>query len=301
VKSAFSVAAHLMLCPLVSEEIEVVKTNERFKRHGVQEAPAMTTRKNILVAMVGLAMLAMPVRALAGDHHHGDWDDNPRPQAWHDQGWHNGWYKNHGDRDDYRYQPAWNHEEDENDNEDCDENCGGYYSGGYQAPYYGKSLGQLEQDRRSEYQTYLNMLHRHDSRAANRVLQVLRGTDRQIAARTNGYAPPATSYNPYNEYPYGSGYNNGYYGNNGYGNNGYNGNNPMGALGALVGPLLGVTPQQPSQLRQKSRNEQRPASSWRGVFFNERSAWAAATNGRRVLPSRPSRQRACLQGSSRSC
>ena len=46
-----------------------MKPNEQFKRNEVQEAPAMTTRKNILAAMVGLAMLAMPVRALAGDNH----------------------------------------------------------------------------------------------------------------------------------------------------------------------------------------------------------------------------------------
>jgi len=67
-------------------------------------------------------------------------------------------------------------------------------------------------------------------------LQVLRRTDQRIAALNGGYAPQAPGYGNY----YGSGYNNGYYGNNGY--NGNNGNNPMGALGALVGPLLGVTP-----------------------------------------------------------
>ena len=183
----------------------------------------MTTRKSILAAIVGLAMLAMPVRALAGDHHHGNWDDNPRPQAWHDQGWHNGGYKN--------YQPAPQHENDEYEG-------GGYYGGSYGAPYYGKSPAQLMQDRQNGYQTYLNMLRRHDSRAANRVLQALHGTDQRIAALNGGYVPPAASYDSYNAYPYGgSGYNNGY-----YGNNGNYGNNPMGALGALVGPLLGMTP-----------------------------------------------------------
>ena len=83
------------------------------------------------------------------------------------------------------------------------------------------------QHRQSEYGTYLNMLRRHDSRAANREWQVLLRTDPQIAARTGGYAPPASAYrNPY-------GYSD---------NNGYYGNNPMGALGALVGPLFGMTP-----------------------------------------------------------
>jgi hypothetical protein len=247
-----------------------VKPNECFKRQGVQEASAMTTRKNILAAMVGLAMLAMPVRALAGDHHHRDWDDNPRPQAWHDQGRHNGWFKNHGDRDDYRpgwngrnyyqppvwhhepdgdehryYQPAWHHEDEEDENYN---GGGGYYGGGYSGnygtPYYGKSLGQLMVDRQNEYRTYISLLNRHDSRAANRYRQkVLNPTDQRIAALNRGYVPPSPGFlggpvnwgnGNYNAYPYGSGYNNGYYGNNG--------NNPMGGLGALVGPLLGVTP-----------------------------------------------------------
>ena len=80
------------------------------------------TRKAILAAMVGLAMLAMPVRTLAGDHDHSDWDDNERPQAWHDQGWNNGWFNN-PDRNDYQpgqygnyYQaPAGHHEPDRDD------------------------------------------------------------------------------------------------------------------------------------------------------------------------------------------
>jgi hypothetical protein len=235
----------------------------------------MTTRKNILAAMVGLAMLAMPVRALAGDHHHRDWDDNPRPQAWHDQGNHNGWFKNHGDRDDYRpgwngrnyYQPpVWHHEPDRDDyryyqpvrhhepdaddyscdadGDDCRPVGSGNYGGSYGAPYYGKSLEQLMVDRQNEYRTYISLLNRHDSRAANRYRQkVLNPTDQRIAALNRGYVPPSPGFlggpvnwgnGNYNAYPYGSGYNNGYYGNNG--------NNPMGGLGALVGPLLGVTP-----------------------------------------------------------
>jgi len=236
-----------------------------------QEVPAMMmTRKGVLAAMVGLALLAMPVRALAGDHHHRDWDDNPRPQAWHDQGRHNGWFKNHGDRDDYRpgwtgrnyYQPpVWHHEPDgddyryyqpvrhhepdaddfscDEDGDDCRPVGPGYDGGRYGTPYYGGSgrLDQLMIDRQNEYRLYIRMLNRHDSRAANRVLQVLHRTDRRIAALNGGYVPPDTSYDPYNANPYGPGYNNGY-----YGNNGSYGNNPMGALGALVGPLLGVTP-----------------------------------------------------------
>jgi hypothetical protein len=252
----------------------------------------MTKRKNILAAMVGLAMLAMPVSALAKDHHGGNWN-NPRPQAWHDQGKHNGWFKNQGnqgwhddgwsrnhrDRDDYRpgwngnnyYQPpaAWHHEPDR---DDYGYNGGNGYNGGYEynggygnggtygTPYYGKSLAQLMVDRQNEYRTYMNLLNQHDSRGASRYFQqVLGPTNRRIAALNGGYVPPAAAYNNGyygnnglvggllgnngyygNNAPYGNG---GYYGNNGYsGNNGYYGNNPMGGLGALVGPLLGMTP-----------------------------------------------------------
>ncbi|MGH7837859.1 MAG: hypothetical protein ACREQC_08555 [Candidatus Binataceae bacterium] len=50
----------------------------------------MLSRKQLLSAMAGLAMLAMPVSALAKHHDDGS---NPRPYAWHDQGRHNGWAK----------------------------------------------------------------------------------------------------------------------------------------------------------------------------------------------------------------
>jgi hypothetical protein len=50
----------------------------------------MLSRKQILSAMAGVAMLAVPVSALAKHH-----DDtyNPRPYAYHDQGFHKGWAK----------------------------------------------------------------------------------------------------------------------------------------------------------------------------------------------------------------
>ncbi|HEV2209915.1 MAG TPA: hypothetical protein VG167_14135, partial [Verrucomicrobiae bacterium] len=151
-----------------------------------------------------------------------------QPPVWHHE----------PDRDDYSYyRPAWNQEPDEDDfscdedGDDCRPVGPSYYGGSYRAPYYGKSLGQLMVDRQNEYRTYVNLLNRHDSRAANRYRQkVLNPTDQRIAALNGGYVPPAPAYGNY----YGSGYNNGYYGNNG--------NNPMGGLGALVGPLLGMTP-----------------------------------------------------------
>ncbi|HLW69658.1 MAG TPA: hypothetical protein VKS22_03450 [Candidatus Binataceae bacterium] len=48
----------------------------------------MLSRKQILSAMAGVAMMAMPVTALA--KHRGD-NYNPRPYAYHDRGFHNGW------------------------------------------------------------------------------------------------------------------------------------------------------------------------------------------------------------------
>src|SRR5260370_25996585 len=97
------------------------------------------------------------------------------------------------------------------------------------------------QDRQNEYRTYINLLNRHDSRAANRVLQVLHRTDLRIAALNGGYAPPAANYNPYGAYPSRSPHNNGY-----YGNNASYGNNPtLGAPRSLVGPLLRMTPYRP--------------------------------------------------------
>jgi hypothetical protein len=46
----------------------------------------MLTKSGLLSAIVGAAMLAMPVSALARDH-----DFRGRPNVWHDNGWHNGW------------------------------------------------------------------------------------------------------------------------------------------------------------------------------------------------------------------
>jgi hypothetical protein len=67
--------------------------------------------------MVILAMFALPASALAGHYH--DWDNQPRPYPWHDQGWHRGWSKHHGqsarrpvededDEDEYRnFRPSY--------------------------------------------------------------------------------------------------------------------------------------------------------------------------------------------------
>ena len=49
--------------------------------------------KNVLSAIVALAVLALPAIALAGHEH--DWNEGSRPFVWHDQGWHRGWFKHH--------------------------------------------------------------------------------------------------------------------------------------------------------------------------------------------------------------
>lgn len=63
----------------------------------------MFSKRNVLSAMAGLAMLAIPASAFAGHHHDKGEHNGPRPYAWHDQGWHNGWNKHGGD-----YRPANN-------------------------------------------------------------------------------------------------------------------------------------------------------------------------------------------------
>src|SRR5271154_6806271 len=47
----------------------------------------MWTKSRLLSAMVGVAMLAVPVSAFAGRDH----NFRGRPNAWHDRGWHQGW------------------------------------------------------------------------------------------------------------------------------------------------------------------------------------------------------------------
>jgi hypothetical protein len=49
----------------------------------------MSSSKRLLSAVAGLAMLAMPVSALAA--HHDEGPRQSRPSAWHDRGFHNGW------------------------------------------------------------------------------------------------------------------------------------------------------------------------------------------------------------------
>jgi len=58
----------------------------------------MLSRTKIVSAMAGIAMLAVPVSALAGHAR----DFRGRPNASHDQGWHQGWFKHARDDDRFR-------------------------------------------------------------------------------------------------------------------------------------------------------------------------------------------------------
>ncbi len=232
----------------------------------------MTSKKNVLSAIAGLAMFALPASALAG-HHHG-WNHQPRPYAWHDQGWHRGWLKHH---EQYAVRPIED-EDDEGENyhfrprerppaflcdgdgDDCEPNRGEWGNDDYGPPlsYYqaGPPAGYnpvqqrnwlLERRRRAYYVLGL-MRARHDSRAAQRISTVIRVLDARIA-RDNQlmgggrYVSPSVPYYPapsnqnYANYGYnpGHGYNPGY---------GYNPSSPsspgLNALTSMVGPLLGL-------------------------------------------------------------
>ncbi len=229
----------------------------------------MTSKKNVLSAMVGLAMLTLPAGALAG-HHHRDGDDNPRPFAWHDQGWHRGWLKHQG-----YGRPAWGYArpiEDEDDEDEqshfrpqpmppavsCDEdgeNCQPLnqdYSDGNE---YGPPISYYEAEPPSDYSLIQQrdwliqrrqrayyvlglMRARHDGRAARRILTVIHSIDARLARDNQllaggGYLPTPAQY-------YGAASNPNYPANSGAYNPNYPANPNLNALTTMVGPLLGL-------------------------------------------------------------
>jgi hypothetical protein len=266
----------------------------------------MFSKRNMLSAMAGLAMLALPASAFAGHHHDNDEHNGPRPNAWHDQGWHNGWNKHGGDyrplnnvpyrmratpafpvyptpvwhherEDEYAPAPRWrgHHEPDADDypRQACDEDgddCRGYsrgysyqnsgagynygppdsYYNGAPPAGYGSSqqLNWLIQRRQQAYGVLAQMRARGDRNASNRMLKVVNNLNARIAQINRGSAggyygtpiPPASYVPPVNPYvanPYGAGY-----GYNQYGQYGAATNPTVGALGSIVGPLLGLPP-----------------------------------------------------------
>src|SRR5215472_16015433 len=235
--------------------------------------PPVTPKKNVLSAMVGLAMFVLPANALAG--HHQDWNDQPRPYAWHDQGWHRGWLKHHGayavrpiededDEDEHchfrpRYQPpAFLCDKD---GDDCRPAAQGYDDDDYGPPisYYqaeppiGYDLIQqrnwLIQRRQAAYNALYTMRMRHDGRAARRILTVIYSLDAHIAHDNQllahgGYMPSAPFYGaaPNSNYAYNPnsayGQNDGYNANSAF-NPGYGASPALNAITGMIGPLLG--------------------------------------------------------------
>ena len=236
--------------------------------------PPVTSKKNVLSAMVGLAMLTLPASALAGNHQ--NWDDQPRPYARHDHGWHRGWLKHHGpdavrpieDEDDESehchfspgYQPpAFLCDED---GDDCGPTNQGYEEDDdygppisyYQAePPLGDSLTQqrnwLIQRRQAAYNALYAMRVRHDGPAARRVLTVIRSLDARIAHANQllaggGYIPSLSHYRlaPNSDYVFNpdSAYSRNY---DHDGNSAFNpsyGTSPaLNAIAGMIAPLLG--------------------------------------------------------------
>jgi hypothetical protein len=234
----------------------------------------MQSKRRLVAAMVGLTMLALPAVALAGHH---DRDDNPRPYAWHDQGWHHGWGKHH-DRDDYRpawnerrfYQPPaiWHHERDrddyyrprfwrhhEPDRDDYRANRGYWGGSSYRPPiaYYNRpgryTLDEqrdlLIQRRLQAVRVINQMRARGDSRAAERETEVLQNLNTRLGNvnRRAGYGYRGTNYGYSGYAPMANPYFSNTYGssyNPYYGNTNQYGNPMTGRLTSLVGPFLGM-------------------------------------------------------------
>ena|SRR5712671_3097924 len=206
----------------------------------------MITKKAILAwvfsAIMSVGMLSIPSRALAHDH---DRDGNGKGWHGHDRGWHRGWEK-HGGWDNHRGR-GWGGNEDEEEEEEHEHQ--GYYRQPYgyryqQQPY---RYSYPAPHRYGYRQRYGYGIPRNGAGMINpRHPGLIWACDSQGHhchwARRYGYnnSYPQTGLNPFAFNGAYNGNGNGYYGNNyaGYGN-GYYGNQPMGGLGALLGPMFG--------------------------------------------------------------
>jgi len=187
------------------------------------------SRKAILAglfsAVVGIGMLAMPVRAMA---HGWDHDGDGARHEHHDNGNHNGWYNHRGDEGRYQhrgyyapnqsYRYGYNHEPDADDYGYGN----GYYGNGYgygNRYGYGNGYGYPSNGQGMVNPRHPGLIWACDSD----------GHHCHWASRT-AYNYGQTGLNPFGSY----------YGNNGYGYNGYgngygNGYSPLGGLGSLLG------------------------------------------------------------------
>jgi hypothetical protein len=146
--------------------------------------------RRLFAAFVGLAMLAMPVAAFAGDHYH--WD-HPRPYAWHDRGWHNGWAKpdwwhwhwddRHFDRpyawNGYRWEPnrPWGH------------SFPRPWPNAYRAPEVNsQSLDALIAKRHNAMENIAALHAQGDSRGAARLVPIVQALNQRINS-VGPYAP----------------------------------------------------------------------------------------------------------------
>jgi hypothetical protein len=233
----------------------------------------MRLSRKIIVALVGLAMLAIPVSAAAEEHDRfgGNYEHYSGRQL-PGRGWHKGWFKQEGghnftrygynrgygrqwrrepDGEDYQAPPPWagRHEPDGDDYQ-----SGPYYNSYQsQAPnYYGgyetggrpsNLLAQrawLTNGMQRTWAYYNAAVRRGDKSAAKHSMNAIKADQRQLAAlnaaiRGSNGAAYVPPIPSYNAYPYTTGYN--AYG----GYNGYYGAS-LGGLATLVGPLLGIVP-----------------------------------------------------------
>jgi hypothetical protein len=248
----------------------------------------MLLKKSLLSALAGVAMLALPAVALAGPQNH---DFKDRPNAGHDNGWHNGWSKHDRDRRDdvhfrdnvhfnnrhyppmvrvaspprtaywhpvpYRpvpqpvYYPQPVRPYYPTPVADCAAPVAAGWNYGPPISYYdtlppsaynpAPQMSWLLERRQQAYVVLAQMRARHDRDAANRMLGVINNLNGRIENLNRGtayYNAPAVNYAPapvpyaanpaaYNTYA--GGYNPAY------------SNSPvLGALGNVVGPLLGL-------------------------------------------------------------
>jgi hypothetical protein len=188
----------------------------------------------IFSTIIGVGMLAMPVRAMAHDWNHGGgwghgkgaWGrghrDNGNHFGWYNHGpQNNGWYNRGGDGDEgyrgsgYYGQPNYGYGYGGGDGDEDD--GGGYGNGyGYGGGYgnygggYGRAFGGAMVNPRHPGLMWACDSQGHHCHWAQRP----------------GYGYGQAGLNPLG----------GYYGNNGYGYNGYgNGYSPLGGLGSLFG------------------------------------------------------------------
>jgi hypothetical protein len=165
----------------------------------------------IFSAIIGVGMLAMPVRAMAHDWDH-DSDGN--------NGRHNGWY-NHGSGNNGWY----NHRVEGEDEEEEHEGRGYYQPPNYGHGYQGSEDEGYGYGNRYGYGYGRQLLPRNGQGMINP-----RNPSLVWACDSQGHHCHWAQ-------RYGSnyGYGNGYYGPNGYGVDGNRGmNSPMGGLGALL-------------------------------------------------------------------